>query len=160
MRKMEVVMDQVRQLAPGVMIIGRYVPTVYDPGVVGPELLRVSQNAGLVSLNGIQAYWPMAVWGDAKTASELRSPENHAFVTGSRASEWHQDTYGQQFAMMLWSNREQTEIMLLDGTILHPEPYDILLVSNTAVQHRTPPVISEDRWFFRRVVEEPDWMAK
>lgn len=71
-------MDQVRQLAPGVMIIGRYVPTVYDPMVIGPDLLRISKSTGLENTN--KGYWIFAAWGDYDTGSELRSPESHAIV--------------------------------------------------------------------------------
>jgi hypothetical protein len=60
--------------------------------------------------------------------------------------------------MVLWSNREQTEIKLADGTEIKPTPGDVLLIANSVVEHRTPQVISKDRWFFRQYTNTPDWM--
>ena len=147
-------------IAPGVTVIGRYTPDKLDASTIGEDLLRytVEQQLAQASFGA----WNLAEWSNFGLAAEVRSPSaNQIAKTGKVASVWHKDnsTLGDPtLGMVLWSNREQTELLLPDGTILNPEPFDILLIHNDSVKHRTPPEMSEDRWFFRRMVKVPDWM--
>lgn len=70
---------------------------------------------------------------------------------GNNTMGYHQDCGQNPSHLIVWSNREQTEVRLLAGTkILKPfKPYAIILVNNYLVEHRVPTVISRDRLFAR-----------
>jgi hypothetical protein len=146
-----------RQLAPGVLVIGRYEPSNFDAQEMGRYLTDVSVKRGLETSG--YGYWWKSAWGDDKLSAELRSPNNHPeIVSYGTSTKWHRDNNSSDVGMVLWSNREQTEIKLPDETVIRPEPGDILLIRNLSVEHRTPPEVSSDRWFFRRHVKVPEWM--
>jgi hypothetical protein len=146
-----------KQLAAGVFVIGRYEPSNFDATEMGEHLAKLSVDFGLETSGS--GYWYMAAWGDIKLSAELRSPANHPeIVSYGSSTKWHKDNFSADVGMVVWSNREQTEIRLPDGGVIKPEPGDILLIRNLSVEHRTPPEVSPDRWFFRRHVKVPDWM--
>lgn len=144
-------------IAPGVAIIGYYKPDIFHASAIAQNLV------GMTVINGLEqsgsGAWDNAEWSSDLLAAEVRSPANHAFVVANgRSTEWHNDGGLPDMAMVVWSNREQTEVRLKDGTILRADPGDVMLINNSIVEHRTPPKLSEDRWFFRRYVKVPDWM--
>ena len=147
-----------KKLAPGVFVIGRYEPDQLDPAKIGTELVSLTNNLNLETF----AYGAYNTdWTDHNTASEVRAPRTNEYMAKSEnVTPWHKDNSGKECALVLWSNREQTEIKTPNGDILKPDPFDVLCIANAAVEHRTPPQISEDRWFFRRTVKVPDWMVQ
>jgi hypothetical protein len=145
------------------MVIGRYEPSRFTAETIGEELLRLTDSLNLHTSPHGQC-WSHSDWADLKSASEVRSPEEVSTPMqrlSDASSFWHQDVRKQNCWMVLWSNREQTEIRTMDGTVLNKlEPYDVILIHNTLVEHRTPEKVSNDRWFFRRFVIEPEWLQK
>jgi hypothetical protein len=147
-----------KMLAPGVAVIGKYNPRKLDSKKIAGHLVKITIDQNLIGFK--KGSWPSADWHDGIDA-EVRSPENY---TKGYAGfpQWHQDMpidNDPSLGMVLWSNREQTEIKLPDDTILNAVPGDVLLIRNKSVHHRTPKIMSPDRWFFRRFVKVPDWMV-
>jgi hypothetical protein len=146
-----------KQIAPGVMIIGNYMPETYDPAVIGEKLLELTNSLGMKRMPDYGA-WPSSSWSIYDEAAEVRSPDNHVVVREHGTSHrWHRDGTGDT-AMVVWSNREGTEIKLPDGTEIQTAPGDIVALRNTVVEHRTPDKQSPDRWFFRRTCVVPEWL--
>ena len=136
----------IKTLAPGVAIIGRFMP---DPTL---ELTHASIH------DGIEEQVPFL----NKIHADVRDPKlNNELKSQLVASNWHRDvsySWHSELAMVVWSNREQTEIQLPDGTVIEPEPYDIVAIHNDKVMHKTPSRMSEDRWFFRAHLRAPEWL--
>lgn len=144
-----------KQLAPGVFIVGRYEPQQLDGSLIGRELVTLTSD---LKTQGYGS-WTGGDWQDHQAAAEVRPPDVTQMILDrpEYISDWHRDNSGKPGGVVVWSNREQTEIKLKDGTVLCPDSCDVLLISNAEVEHRTPQKISKDRWFFRRHVELPDW---
>lgn len=143
-----------KMIAPGVAVIGRFnpEPSQLDSATLNDKALSVIAEHELVHHS--LAY------------VAVREPAyNKTLTKNDIVSVWHRDKdsmYGPDndklLTMLIWSNREQTQIQLPDGTVFNPTPGDILLVHNDSVMHRTPPEVSDDRWFFRAMVKTPKWM--
>jgi len=150
-----------KYLAPGVAVIGRYEPEIFNAKTIGEHLLKLTEELKLESYE--QGGWSGATWLDWEKGAEVREPYISMRYAGSQndVAKWHHDNRSSSpgMYMVLWSNREQTEIKLPDGTILRADPGDVLLVSNDEVQHRTPIQVSNDRWFFRRFVQKPNELS-
>lgn len=133
----------IKRLAPGVMVVGRFEP---DPITeLGFGTIWRGVHKQVPFLNG--------------TEGNVRDPEtNNRLKTNQVASNWHRDTSDHDTAMVLWSNKEQTQILLPDGTIIQPDPCDIVVIHNEKVMHRTPSEMSADRWFFRAHIRAPQWL--
>lgn len=100
----------------------------------------------------------------------LRSPIINLIVkqNASTVNNWHQDYWHQDYVyrnrelcryLLLWSNREQTQIRSLKTEKQLPDfkPYQFILVDNLRTEHRMPPVISPDRWFLRLILSAKDY---
>lgn len=59
---------------------------------------------------------------------------------------WHKDRTNSH--MLVWSNREATEIRL-DHTVYTFAPYDVILLDDRVCHHRIPEIVSDDRLFWR-----------
>jgi hypothetical protein len=150
-----------RLVAPGVIVVGRYEPRSLDAEVMGKVLLRLTERAGLRSDGS--GCWTHADWGDPASTAEVRSPESNARVAEELAQRWHRDgsnSDGGDLWIVLWSNREQTEIRTADGAAVALDPCDVVLIRNGSVEHRSPEKASPDRWFFRRLVQPPEWLGR
>jgi len=55
----------------------------------------------------------------------------------SAANHWHHDQ-PLDIGLILWSNMFPTEIRLSDGRIVTAKPFDVVLLDNANVHHRTP----------------------
>jgi hypothetical protein len=136
-----------RTLAPGVLVIGRYEPSRWTAETIGRELLRLTDSLHLQECE------------DLTSTSEVRSPETNIKIARKLTKMgWHSDREGADVWIVLWSNREQTEIRTPNRVVLKPEPYDVVLFHNKSVEHRGPKKMSRDRWFFRRFVRMPRWL--
>lgn len=148
-----------KQLAPGVVVIGHYDMHTADPKVIGEELAEMTKD-----LPKGYSSWHGADWTD-ESGAEVRTPETSresGFRLLAKRIEndgWHRDAHDSPLSMIVWSNQEQTEIRTPDGTVIQTEPGDVIIIDNLAVEHRTPPNASLDRWFFRRYVQTPDWLT-
>lgn len=136
-----------KTLAPGVVIVGHF-----DP----PSFLLTHSDIDKGVRSKIKEFL------DERSSGGIRDPqENLRLRTDAVASMWHKDIsfmYADNLAMILWSNREQTEIKLPDETIIQPDPCDIVMVHNEKAMHRTPQLMSNDRWFYRNHVRAPEWL--
>ena len=65
----------------------------------------------------------------------LRTPDWHP---GDVVEDWHQDGPEDGIGLLLWSNEYPTEVLLPNGKIIRPEPYDFVLIDNKVVEHRVP----------------------
>lgn len=170
--------DSMKILAPGVIVIGKYLPQIMDAEKIGMDLVEMTKHIeshgqgrgnyiGPPAASDATEYLAYIVqWMHGPMHAEVRSPESSAHTTNP-VTNWHHDgiykprpdgDYGtslhdEQAGMVVWSNRESTEIRLADETVIRPEPGDIVLIRNMAAMHRTPLVRSADRWFFRRYVK-------
>jgi hypothetical protein len=82
----------------------------------------------------------------------VRQPHQSAEYLESKhtITEWHRDGDGKPYAIVVWSNRESTEVKAdATGEILRFPPGAIVLIRNRKAMHRLPPVVSPDRWFAR-----------
>lgn len=153
-------MDYPKMIAPGVAVIGRFEPSLFDARLIGYELLEATRH---FQIDGFGT-WTGSTWYDHYTTAEVREPKVSASLSKHGGPDpalapWHRDRIGNEnTCMVIWSNQEQTEIKLPDGTELKPNPGDILIIDNEHVMHRTPVQVSENRWFFRRYVKTPSWM--
>lgn len=147
-------------LAPGVAVIGKFEPDIFDAAKIGETLIIMTSDLQTYSFGA----WEGADWYDFSEAAEVRSPETvHENLKSGKTVNWHRDGHSghsldSSYCMAVWSNREQTELKLADETVLRPNPGEVVIIQNSAVLHRTPPELSPDRWFFRRVVQKPDWL--
>lgn len=149
-------MEYPKMIATGVAVIGRYQPRKLDAKRIGQHLIDITKNLQCEDSRGA---WSEADWYSHKLSAEVRTTiANEKSRRSGIALPWHRDSQGKDIAMVLWSNREQTEIQLPDETVLKPDSYDIVIIRNTVVKHRTPPQVSSDRWFFRRFVKVPDFL--
>jgi hypothetical protein len=71
---------------------------------------------------------------------------------------WHYDRCAEGDAVITWASREPTEFLLPGGKIIQPEPFEIVIALNSAMEHRVPPKIGDDRWFCRWFVKAPEWL--
>lgn len=134
-----------KKLAPGVAIIGHYYPT----STLDSWEIRLAIPAQVKKLLG-------------DISGEVREPTDNLRIRHHEiAGSWHHDgMFGDSpTAMVVWSNREQTEVQLSNGTVIQPDPGDIVLVHNTMTKHRSPQKMSEDRWFFRSHISVPTWLC-
>ena len=145
--------EGVRFLAPHVAVIGRCTP---DPEVPTIEdgIQKIINSLGLRGRD----------W------AEIRGPRNNLLVHDKFYKDqaaiarmevingWHHDTASDFSAMVLWASSEPTQFLLPNGEIVQAEPFDVVLADNDAVQHRVPPVIGRDRWFYRKMAQIPEWL--
>ena len=128
-----------KQLAPGVFVIDRYEPETLDPDIVGQELLAITKRHNMIEYS--EGAWDGATWKSHPRGAELRAPKVTKQVMENKLSTaWHHDGRGQtpNQVMIVWSNREQTEVKTPGGEIVCPEPYDVIAIVNDLVEHRTP----------------------
>lgn len=141
--------------------LGIYKPPKWRAWMVGRDITAITKKAGLVPL-------PMGEHRLHKGSWKSRS--KHADVMRRRPpydtadTQWHQDgdTTGAKMdcSLVVWSTNNPTQIKLDDGTIVQPQPYEVIVLNNTACYHRRPPWTPKIRWFFRQRVETPEWLAK
>lgn len=148
-----------KTLAPGVAIIGNYMPSFDIPSMIGNDILRYTTKVGLRG-GGKFLAWTMADWFSDELAAEVRTA-SHKWIkdpdVGS-IGKWHSDANGDDLALVIWSNCCPTEIRLPDGTVIVPEPGDIAVIRNSKVEHRTPLGIPDGRIFFRQTCAVPEWL--
>lgn len=156
-----------KKLAPGVFVIGKYQPDTFDAKKIGEELLDMTSGLDVhprAVWRGDASYNPdifhFTAWYKLDVGAEVRPPDSNIYTSQFKeaASLFHHDGVSEDSVVVVWSNREQTEIQLADGTIIHGEPGDVIALRNEQVLHRTPEIKSTDRWFFRRYVKPPEWM--
>lgn len=114
--------------------VGRY------EGEIFIELLEKIKSLGFMS-------------SDRYPGLEWRSPkENHNMIGwNDSALSWHRDGGGLYVSLLVWSNREPTEVKdARTDQIVGPfKPGDIILIRNGLALHRMPRWISTDRYFAR-----------
>lgn len=156
-------------LAPGIAIIGRYRPRTLNPSRMSERLFAISKQHNLQPFSpkshGVKVERGRSRWTFYHLDGELRFPEDNLDIKSriDGVNAWHHDRPStmhreKKLGMVLWSNREQTEIRLPDGEILVPNPGDVALMRNADAEHKTPTIMSPDRWFFRQFVVCPDWL--
>ena len=80
----------------------------------------------------------------------LSSDKENPVNRWHRDGDWSEGHFTSPYAIIVWSNREQTEVMdPRTGEILKFRPGEIALIRNRKAYHRMPPVISPDRCFVR-----------
>lgn len=156
-----------KKLAPGVAVIGKYIPPVLESDRIGLDLLDFTKqlrthSGGVWSELDHEFYKAMlrkiAEWSDREKAAEVRCPSSIIHVSDGLSNVWHHDIPDDEnLAMVLWSNREPTEI-LYNKQEVHADSGDVILIRNRTVLHRTPYSLSPDRFFFRRYVVTPEWL--
>lgn len=135
--------------------LGQFKPSKRRCSIIGKELTALTADLGFKPLkdDDIQRN-ERAAWSDRSLHAEVRMTA----VPGSQGTQWHQDgdtsTSDLDFALVLWANREPTEIKVGDD-IYQPKPYEVVVVHNLAGYHRRPPEVSGKRFFFRQRVETP-----
>ena len=86
-----------------------------------------------------------------KMTAEARDP---AYNIGGIVSSWHHDCSGNSTYMIVWSSGEPTEIQdPMCNRIVGIYPFDVVMLDNTAFEHRAPQK-TEGRWFCRSHVKE------
>lgn len=77
--------------------------------------------------------------------------------------DWHREiTYDETYPwIMVWANIHPTEILLPDGDIVIPRPYEFVAINNELVEHRPPRVegITGRRFIIVKVRKEATWLA-
>lgn len=121
---------------------------------------RIDQRRGLVFpvTTGLSPYgWELRV--PTYTRSIARGKDD--------SKDWHRDNGGRTSAVILWTNEYPTEVLLPDGSEVSGWPYDVVLIDNMAVQHRTPAAFTSavaenlrtNRYFIRlTLVNRPSQM--
>lgn len=61
--------------------------------------------------------------------------------------EWHQDGMPAKH-MVIWASEQPTELRLSDGTLITPDPFDVVWFDNEHAWHKQPQgTRPADRWF-------------
>lgn len=136
------------------IVLARYVPSKWRAYRIGKDLTYITSTYGMVPLDepdikkNIKAAW----FND-----ELHAEVRKTAVPGSEGTSFHQDgdTSGvdMDFGMVLWSNKEPTEIKLSSGKVVTPKRFELVYFNNLDVHHRRPPHFEGRRWSFRQRVE-------
>lgn len=134
-------------------VLGVYKPPVWKAWKIGRDLTKFTYSLGLEPLrdkNHKRNYG--AAWNNNTLHAEVRKTA----VEGSEGTQWHQDGdtspgANMDCGLVLWSNRMPTQFRHEDK-IYQPKPYEVVLVSNLACQHRRPPEAVGRRWSFRQRV--------
>jgi hypothetical protein len=150
-------------LAPGVAVIGRYEPSNFSIKKIAEELLYLTDSLDLQTKtysNPMDDFVADDRCVSDQHAYEVRSPKNNNLMVkkSGEIRNWHRDRGGIDTALVLWSNREQTEVRTSNRTVIKLNPGDVILIHNKSIMHRIPQKISDDRWFFRRFVKTPNWL--
>lgn len=101
-----------------------------------------------------------------ETRNRMLSMDRENPVNGwHRDGDWSGPNFSSPYAIIVWSNREQTEVMdARTAEILKFRPGEIVLIRNRKAYHRMPPVISPDRCFVRvwgvKVRKVQQWRVK
>ena len=138
------------------IVLGTYHPSRWKPHKVGRDLVKLTQEYGLVplkdSVHGPQTWAP---WCSEKLHAEVkrRTPRN------PKGEDFHQDgdlDPGSRMdcAIVLWSSNTPTEIKV-EGHTYRPNRREVILFRNLAGFHRRPPATRRIRWVFRQRVELP-----
>lgn len=119
--------------------LGLFVPQEFDTAEIANGLLS------LIEAHGVDVFH--------SSLPEVREPQESLGISryNTASSEWHQDCGGVTKYMIIWSNKEQTEVRLkgvVGSELWFPQGH-VLLLNNNALEHRTPPIMSCDRWFAR-----------
>lgn len=86
---------------------------------------------------------------------EIDRRDGDYHVDSFQMIDWHQEgVYEEQDdgtlidlfnpVVMMWSNIYQTEFLLPTGDIFTPQPFELVMVDNKIVKHRTPTIPSEE----------------
>jgi hypothetical protein len=151
----------IRFLAPHLCVIGRLelknFPNADPEELIAKEMLRIIQAAGIES----QGFFTIRKPPQNLSVRDRFYKKEFADRQKSMGSHdgWHKDVlYGTRDAMILWSNNTPTEFLLPNGKIVQPAPSEVVLALNSAMEHRVPLVIGQDRWFCRAMAEVPEWL--
>lgn len=110
----------------------------------------ITSTSSVVSLGLYPGFWDLGpertrvIMTDAFDANidiSRRDPFVHQDIwyrPGAQSYQWHQDCHGSRQWLLLWADLRPTEIRLADGTILRPEPFELVAIRNADVQHRAP----------------------
>ena len=153
------------------LVLGRYVPTVWDVERIARSLCWITHKAGLVP-HVDSAHGPLTKvpWFSVPLHAEVR---RRSFKT-KMAEGWHYDgdtTPGSRpgCALVLWASNNPTEIkfnmsgvagMLRgpDPKVYQPKPYEVVIFANLSCLHRRPEGVPRIRWVFRQRVAIPTTM--
>jgi hypothetical protein len=120
-------------------VIGHFRPSRFDSITIGREFAEFCDAKGFDSLE-----------------TALRDPDWHSqprnFGDGiSFGQKFHHDQVnGLSVHILMWSNVLPTCVKLADGTLLHAQPGDVVLVDNDRDTHRMPEgAQGSERWFVR-----------
>lgn len=121
------------------------------------------------TLNWCDLHTKFQKWMKQSTASDLYEPDPgirfvDAFGSASwlaehlndKANTWHQDSWGSDMIMVLWSTHSPTEIRELEtGNVYIPDPYEVVMFNNIRFEHRCPKMSkhdSDNRIFIRDTI--------
>jgi hypothetical protein len=134
-------------------ILGVYYPERWNARKVGLDLCRLTRRLGFVP-HIDPAHGPLenVAWRSESLHAEVR---RRTFRT-KQAEGWHQDgdlTPGARMncQLVLWASNHPTEIRY-NGVVYQPNPYEVVVFSNTLCFHRRPPGAPRIRWVFRQRV--------
>ncbi len=145
------------------LIVGIYKPEVWDAEVIGKAIL--AQIARFKFISFASGAWPEAAWKDDRLDAEVRVDYQSRKNNGHG---WHKDygdnSFKQKCFMIVWASKQPTQIRQVgEKKVYQPEPYQIVLFDNTAVEHQQPLGDATGRYFFRQVIQplkEGQWVPK
>src|SRR5436190_2757685 len=134
------------------VVLGRYVPSVWNSKVIGRELTALTAAAGYKP-HSDPAHGPIH-WKRGWYSEEKHAEVRRITLPAPSAGDWHYDgdtTEGSKPACQIvtWANRAPTEI-LYEGTVYQPLPFEVVVFANMKVRHRRPANAPERRWMFRQ----------
>jgi hypothetical protein len=153
------------------LVLGHFVPTVWDAQRIARSLCWITHKAGLTP-HVDPAHGPLTKvpWYSVPLHAEVR---RRSFRT-KMAEGWHYDgdtTLGSRpdCAIVLWASNNPTEIRrridpcvespgwTADGatSVYQPKPYEVVIFRNLRCLHRRPEGVPLIRWVFRQRVAVP-----
>ena len=132
--------------------LGAFVPSTYHETVIADELRLALSSCGITALkvevhkprlviDPVIQYWHRDGLGKYNRQNRIVIPDGSILLDSMMVPSirW----------MIVWSNKEPTDICTADYVRYVFNPFDAVLLDNRAVYHRVPPCVSAFRWFVR-----------
>ena len=141
---------------PPYLILGIYVPLVWDAGEIGHYLTDFTAALGLRPHQD-PAHGPIH-W-KSWISEELHAEVRRRTSKQKSAEGWHRDgdtTAGARMdcALVTWASQTPTE-WRRRRRVYQPQPFEIVIARNLVACHRRPPGAPFRRWLFRQRVAVP-----
>lgn len=119
--------------------------------LIGRDLTRMTQHAGLRPLDAPDSRYEGAPWSDSSLHAHVR----RRTLRSTAGEGWHQDgDFGHvpmDHGLVFWSSNTPTQFKV-GGVVCEPKPFEVVYFRNMACYHRRPPNAPRIRYFFRQRV--------